>query len=174
MASPLPRTVIAKSGPAGRPCSLTSLSTSSSGLQHVFNGIRADCLPADPDPVDLQLLADYCRSVAKYRNYVHEGVMGMIELGGRRYLPKSASLESYRQWSKLRDAPIADFEPVQDILALNFAALTTLLESQWRMLLDRTPALLSSPGYRKSLLPQDNAQNIVRQRIVLSSNVQLG
>ncbi|HET8547106.1 MAG TPA: hypothetical protein VFL57_03840 [Bryobacteraceae bacterium] len=140
----------------------------------LFNDIRAGCLPADADPVDPAPFADSCRAIAEYRNYVHEDVMGMIVLGGRRYLPKPACLGTYRRWSRLQGAPVADFEPMRDVLAARFATLTALLDTGWRIMLDRTPALLASPGYRHLLPPQAGAANVVMQRIVLSSNVQLG
>jgi hypothetical protein len=140
----------------------------------LFNDIRAACLPDNPDPVDPAPLADYCRGVAEYRNYVHEDVMGMVLIGGRRYLPKPACLETYRRWSRLQGAPVADFEPLHDVLAARFPALTSLFDSRWRMLLDRTPTLLASAGYRQLLPPQAGAANVVMQRIMLSSNVQLG
>lgn len=140
----------------------------------LFNDIRAACLPADPNPVDPVPLADYCRGIAEYRNYVHEDVMGMIVIGGRRYLPKPACFEKYQRWSRLQGAPVLDFEPLRDVLAGRFAELTTLLDSRWRMLLDRTPALLASPGYRQFLPPQPGTGNVVMQRIILCSNVQLG
>jgi|ERR1019366_48753 hypothetical protein len=140
----------------------------------LFNDIRAACFPADPDPVDPAPFADSCRDIAEYRNYVHEDVMGMILVEGRRYLPKLACLGTYRRWSRLQGAPVADFEPLHDVLAARFAALTTLLDSRWRMLLGRTPALLASPGYRQLLPPQPGTANVVMQRIMLSSNVQLG
>ncbi|MBI5083807.1 MAG: hypothetical protein HZB13_04320 [Acidobacteria bacterium] len=103
----------------------------------LFNDIRAACLPANPDPVDPGPFADYCRGVAEYRNYVHEDVMGMVEIGRRRYLPKPAFLETYRRWSRLQGAPVLDFEPLRDVLTARFTALTTLLDGRWRMLLDR-------------------------------------
>lgn len=140
----------------------------------LFNNIRAVCLPADPDPVDPAPFADSCRDIAEYRNYVHEDVMGMMLVGGRRYLPKPACLGTYRRWSRLQAAPVADFEPLHDVLAAHFAALTKLLDSRWRMMLDRTPVLLASPGYRQLLPPQHGAANVLMQRIMLSSNVQLG
>jgi hypothetical protein len=110
----------------------------------LFNDIRAACLP--PDPVDQAPFADYCHSIAEYRNYVHEGVMGMILFEGRRYLPKLGCLGMHRRWSRLRGAPVTDFEPLDDVLTARFGALTILLDSHWRMLLDRTPTLVASPG----------------------------
>jgi hypothetical protein len=61
-----------------------------------------------------------------------------------------------------------------DVLAARFATLTASLDSRWRGLLDRTPALLASPRYRQLLPPQAGVTNGVMQRIALSSNVQLG
>lgn len=138
----------------------------------MFNDIRAACLSADP--VDTAPFADFCRGIAEYRNYVHEDVMVMILVGDRRYLPKPECFGTYRRWSRLRGAPVEDFEPMRDVLAARFAALTTLLDSHWRLMLDRTPALLASPGYRQLMPPQAIAANDVMQCIVLSSNVQLG
>ncbi len=140
----------------------------------LFNEIRAACLPADPDPVDPAPLVDYCRGVAEYRNYVHEDLMGMVVIGGRRYLPRPACLGTYRRWSRLRGASVADFEPLHEVLATRFTALNALLDSRWRMLIDRTPAVLASPGYRQLLPRQAGVANVVVQRIMLSSNVQLG
>ena len=65
----------------------------------------------------------------------------------------------------------ADRDPLDPA---RFAALTNLLDSRCRMLLDHSPALLTSLGYRQLLPPQVGAANVVMQRIVLSSNVQLG
>jgi hypothetical protein len=62
-----------------------------------------------------------------------------------------------------------DFEPLRDVLAARFSALTTLLDGRWRMLLDGGAALLASRGYRRLLPPQVGAPNVVMQRIVLSS-----
>ena len=140
----------------------------------LFNDIRAVCLPADRDPVDPAPFAEYCRGIAEYRNYVHEDVMGMIVIRGRRYLPKPEYLETYRRWSRLQGAPVSDFEALRDVLASRFAALTNLLDSRWRMLLDRSPTLLASTGYRQLLRPQADAYHVVMQRMVLSSSVQLG
>lgn len=138
----------------------------------LFNDIRAACLPADP--VDTRPFADFCCSIAEYRNYVHEDVMVMIVVGDRRYLPKPECFGRYRLWSRLRRAPVEDLEPMRDVLAARFAALTNLLDSHWRVMLDRTPDLLASPGYRQLMPPQAAAENDVMQCIVLSSNVQLG
>lgn len=100
--------------------------------------------------------------------------MGMVDIGGRRYLPRLACLGTYRRWSRLRGASVADFEPLHEVLATRFAELNALLDSHWRMLIDRTPAVLASPGYRQLLPPQAGVANVVVQRIMLSSNVQLG
>ncbi len=154
--------------------SLQNVGNRAQQVIRLFNDIRAACLPADRNPVDPAPFTEYCRGIAEYRNYVHEDVMGMIVIRGRRYLPKPEYLETYRRWSRLQGAPVADFESLHDVLAARFAALTNLLDSRWRMLLDRSPALLTSVGYRQLLPPQVGVANVVMQRIVLSSNVQLG
>ena len=97
----------------------------------------------------------------------------MMLVGGQRYLPKPACLGTYRRWSRLQAAPVADFEPLRVVLASRFATLTNLLDSRWRGMLDRTPALLASATYRRLLPPQHSAANVVMQYIMLSSNVQL-
>lgn len=140
----------------------------------LFNDVCATCLPDDFDPIDPSAFAEYCRGIAKYRNCVHEDVMGMILIQGRRYLPKPEFLEKYRRWSRLQGAPASDFELLRDVLSVRFTALTDLLEGYWRPMLDRSPAVLTSPAYLQLLPAQAEATNVVMQRFVLSSNVQLG
>ena len=138
-----------------------------------FNDIRAECVPADPDPVDPQPFADFCRNIARYRNYVHEDVMVMINYQQRRYLPKPQELDTYRRWSRLRNANLAHVELLTDILATQFGSLKSLLGQHWRTMLDRSLEVLASPCYAQ-LLPHLPAQTQVAQPFVLSSNVQLG
>ena len=138
-----------------------------------FNDIRSECIPANPDPIDPEIFAEFCRDIARYRNYVHEDVMGMIEHQQRRYLPKPEKLATYRRWSRLRNSKLADFELLSDILEAQFDRLKDLLNQHWRMMLDRSPDVLASPRYAQ-LLPSLSTQIQISQPIVLSSNVQLG
>jgi hypothetical protein len=138
-----------------------------------FNDIRAECIPANPDPIDAEPLADFCRDIADYRNYVHEDVMGMIEYQQRRYLPKPDRLDQYRRWSRLQNANLADFDPLSGILRAQFDRLTALLDYHWHLMLDRSAQVFASPRFAQ-LLPPPPAQAHVMQQIALSSNVRLG
>jgi hypothetical protein len=131
------------------------------------------CLPANPDAVNPEPFADFCRTIAEYRNYVHEDVMGMIQLRDRRYLPRADKLAAYKRWSRLQNANLADFEPIADLLHRQFRDLTALLDNHWRMMLDRSAPVLESPRYRR-LLPPLPARPQIAQRIVLSSSIHLG
>jgi hypothetical protein len=138
-----------------------------------FNAIRAECLPANPDAIDPEPFADFCRDTARYRNYVHEDVMVMIHYQGRRYLPRPDRLEHYRRWSRMQNPPLTDFEPLTDVLRTLFDRLVGLLDGHWRAMLDRSPETLATQRYAQ-LLPVRQPAPAQTVPIVLSSNVQLG
>lgn len=123
---------------------------------------------AQPKP-----FGDFCRNIARYRNHIHEDVMGMVERRKRRYLPNPDKLDQYKRWSRLRRANLADFMPVSALLRERFEYLCKLLDQHWRMMLDRSQEVLASPRYAQLVPPQPQT-SFVMSRVVLSSNIQLG
>lgn len=149
--------------------SLQNAGNRARGVVETFNDIRAECVPDNPNPIDSKGFSTFCSSIAEYRNYIHEDVMGMVEHEGRMYLPKPEKLEQYKRWSRLRNADVADFKPVSDLLSNWFERLARLLEEDWRMMLDLSGEVLKSPRYRQLLPPQ--AQPQVAPRTVARSNI---
>lgn len=139
-----------------------------------FNSIRAECMPANSAPIDAEPFADFCRTIARYRNQVHEDLVPMVERQNRRYLPKPDKLDQYSRWSRLKKPDLSDFIPVSDVLNERFESLCNLLDHHWRKVLDRSPGVLGSPRYAQLLPSLPEGLVPVMNRIELSSNVQRG
>jgi hypothetical protein len=127
---------------------------------------RAVEIPVD----DLAYLA---RRVARYRNFIHEGVVALLEVEGVFRIPKPECLEKYRRWSRLQEADTQDFTPVADDMRSEFQALSGLIDARWKEMLSLAPDVAGSEAYRQ-LLAKPAEQLSGQSEIVCSSNVQPG
>jgi hypothetical protein len=118
-------------------------------------------------------LADLATRVARYRNFIHEGVVALLKIEGVFHIPKPECLEKYRRWSRLQKADTQDFTPVAEDMRSEFQALCGLIDARWKAMVALAPDATGSEAYRQ--LPAVPAEPLPGQcEIVCSSNVQQG
>lgn len=138
----------------------------------LFNSVQATCVPKSKPVDDNGGFANIAISVADYRNFIHEDVVGLIQdKSSRRYIPLPDKLGKYRRWSRFHNADPKDFIAVEECIERAFAELGQLLEKHWQQMLDLSPAIFASPAYQKLLPPLSHPAPM--QRVVLCSNVQI-
>jgi hypothetical protein len=118
-------------------------------------------------------LANIARRVARYRNFIHEGVIALLRIGDAFHIPKPECLEKYRRWSRLQEADRQDFTPLAEDMQFEFKALCGVIDVRWKEMLALAPEMTDSDAFRQ--LPVLPAAQLPHQGdIVCSSNVQQG
>lgn len=138
-------------------------------VEHFVSFLRRASGRAVEIPVDG--LADLARKVARYRNFIHEGVVALLKIDGVFHIPKPESLEKYRRWSRLQEPDTQDFTPVAEDMRSEFSALCGLIDARWKAMMALAPEATNSEAYQQ--VPVVPAEQLPHQcDIVFSSNVQ--
>jgi hypothetical protein len=123
--------------------------------------------------ISVENLADLARRVALYRNFIHEGVVALVQIDDVFYIPRPECLDKYRRWSQLQEADRRDFTPVAEDMRSEFQSLCGLIDARWKEMLVLAPEVTGSEAYRQ--MPALPAKHLLHQGdIVCSSNVQQG
>jgi hypothetical protein len=167
--------IVQSRDPARPERTFSSLQNAANRAQDViscFNSVQASCVPKAKQVSDNERFANFARSIRRYRNFVHEDVVGLLEdRDHHRCIPLPDKLDKYKRWSRFHHADPKDFVVVEDYIGQSFAELCALLDENWRHMLEQSGELLASSGYRELLPPLE--QPVPMQQVVLCSNVQI-
>ncbi len=137
----------------------------------LFNSIQERCVP-NAKPIKGEPFQSIAKTIAVYRNFIHEDVLGLIEdKEHKRYIPLPDRLAEYRRWSRFHGADLKDFVLLEDYLGRMYTDLCQLLGEHWRLMLDQSRTICESAEYQTMLPPLKSTAPM--QPIVLCSNVQI-
>ena len=137
----------------------------------LFNSVQETCAPT-AKPIQIEPFQSLAKTIATYRNFIHEDVVGLIEgKEHHRYIPLPDKLAQYRRWSRFHGADLNDFVLLEDYIRRMYEFLCQLLDQHWRIILDQSKAVLESVEYQRLLPPLKPIAPM--QPIVLCSNVQI-
>ena len=117
-----------------------------------FNQISSECLGQRAERIEVGNLSRFASGVAKYRNYVHNDLIAMVDIEGVRHLPKLDKRDRDQPWSELQKLAADDFVPVARFVRDQFDEVVTLLSEAWETMLGFSPSLLGSSRYAQLTL----------------------
>jgi hypothetical protein len=151
--------------------SLQNAANRARGVIQLFNSVQETCAP-NAKPIDYEPFQDLAKTIATYRNFIHEDVVGLIEdKEHHRYIPLPEKIAQYRRWSRFHGADLKDFVLLEDYIGRMYTDLCQLLDQRWHLMLDQSKAILESAEYQTLLPPLKPMAPM--QPIVLCSNVQI-
>jgi len=151
--------------------SLQNASNRARDVIQLFNSVQEACVP-NANPIRSEPFQSLAKTIAAYRNFIHEDVLGIIEdKEHHRYIPLPDKLARYRRWSRFHGANLKDFVLLDDYIGGMYRDLCELMDQHWRLILDQSKAILESAEHQAMLLPLKPMAPM--RPIVLCSNVQI-
>lgn len=138
----------------------------------LFKAVYLKCTGTKETSIDPSPLRTVAIEISRYRNLVHEDLVGVVIEGGskQRFIPLPDKLTKYLRWSSLRSADLKDFVPLDDYIQATTSTLFKLIDGTWAAMLKISGDILTSTEYKKLLppLPQPAAE----VPVILTSNTQ--
>ncbi|SRR6266567_659275 len=116
-----------------------------------FRAIYKDCIMPPRNPsVNTRRLEKMEGSLKKYRNTLHDPMIGTAKEYGIRLLPRRELLQKYHRWTSImyRRKP-QDLVPVNSLLRSDFAALCSTLQNVWKEIETAVGDLLENEAFVK-------------------------